>query len=445
MNKTQQTIALNRLLIIFLPSFLIGFDVLAIGMLIHRFTEVFHEPLTVLQLIFSINAFVIAIGLMPIGAVSDRIGDRKSLLIGIFIFGITSLLIALSMTFYLILILRIIMAIGICFIFVGTLSIIQNNFKDKSRAKAMSLWAFSGGIGMVVSPIVAPFIIYHFDWQGIFLLNFFFVIISFILCFFWFKNQLNQAKKMKINILLYTLIFIWLTIFLIILILIPKSHYHHIFYALIISIILLTLILIFTFKRHIKTENYFYPLSYIQGAFLGCFGYFIIAVWVTVSSLWLNGSEKLNLTQIGLIMMSYTVMYKLAPLVASKLLNHIRIKPFTFFALIVTIIGFFLYFLISKLTNFPYYYMFSFTLIGIGCGLVNPFSGALALEKIPSEYAGRASGIILASKWVSASIGTTVTAMIWASVSQPLLILSIIAICLGVLSLFVLFFYKISK
>src|SRR3954451_23901476 len=66
---------------------------------------------------------------------------------------------------------RALMGLGAAGIMPTTLSILTNIFPSNERPKAIAAWAAVSGIGIAVGPISGGFLIEHFDWSSIFLIN----------------------------------------------------------------------------------------------------------------------------------------------------------------------------------------------------------------------------------------------------------------------------------
>lgn len=90
---------------------------------------------------YTLTSFLagLAIGQLIYGPISDRIGRKKPLLFGIFLFVITSVFISLTHSLNSLIWLRFIQALGACVGMVITRAIVRDMFEQKDSAKVFSL------------------------------------------------------------------------------------------------------------------------------------------------------------------------------------------------------------------------------------------------------------------------------------------------------------------
>ena len=124
-----------------------------------------------LQWIVDAYTIVFAGLLLTAGSLGDRFGRRPALQVGLVVFGLGSVSAALAGSANELIATRAFMGIGAAFIMPATLSIITNVFPAQERGKAIGVWAATAGVAVALGPLTGGFLLEHFYWGSIFLVN----------------------------------------------------------------------------------------------------------------------------------------------------------------------------------------------------------------------------------------------------------------------------------
>jgi EmrB/QacA subfamily drug resistance transporter len=124
-----------------------------------------------LQWIVDSYLLVFAGLLLAAGSLGDRFGRKRALMSGLALFGLGSVFATLSTDATMLIASRALMGVGAAGIMPTTLSILTNIFPSNERPKAIAAWAAVAGLGIAIGPISGGFLIEHFAWSSIFLVN----------------------------------------------------------------------------------------------------------------------------------------------------------------------------------------------------------------------------------------------------------------------------------
>ena len=122
--------------------------------------------------IIDIYPLIMAGLLVPMGTLGDRVGHRRLMLTGLSIFTLASVCAAFSQTALMLILARVLLAIGSSMIIPSVLAIIRQTFEDpKERALALGAWSTVASAGAAIGPLMGGFLLEHFWWGSVFLIN----------------------------------------------------------------------------------------------------------------------------------------------------------------------------------------------------------------------------------------------------------------------------------
>jgi EmrB/QacA subfamily drug resistance transporter len=137
-----------------------------------------------LQWIVDAYTIVFASFLLIAGNTGDRLGRKRCFLFGLVIFGVGSFACSRVSTANALIPLRGLQGFGAAFIMPATLSILVNVFSDPGeRARAIATWAGVSGLGVAIGPVVGGYLLEHFWWGSIFLVNVPIIVIAVVAVF----------------------------------------------------------------------------------------------------------------------------------------------------------------------------------------------------------------------------------------------------------------------
>lgn len=187
---------------------MIGLDNSILYTALPELSEQLHA--TSLQQLWIINAYALMLAglLLGTGTLGDKIGHRRMFVIGLWVFGIASLTAALAPGAWELVAARAFLGLGASIMMPATLALIRLTFEDEiERNTAIGIWGSIAVVGAAAGPTVGGFLLEHFWWGSVFLVNVPIVIIALILTAFLAPpNVANPAKHWDFLSSLYALI-----------------------------------------------------------------------------------------------------------------------------------------------------------------------------------------------------------------------------------------------
>jgi MFS transporter, DHA2 family, multidrug resistance protein len=160
------------LCVLLLPLLLVSMDVSVLYFAV-PFISRDLQPSSAEQLwIFDVYGFVLAGLLITMGSLGDRIGRRRLLLLGALAFSLASLGAAYSHSAGELIAARAVQGVAGATLMPSTLALIRNMFHDdKQRRKAIAIWTGGTMSGIALGPVLSGFLLEHFWWGSVFLIN----------------------------------------------------------------------------------------------------------------------------------------------------------------------------------------------------------------------------------------------------------------------------------
>lgn len=156
--------------------------------------------------VIDIYSIVMASFILTMGALGDRIGYKKQLILGSCLFGLGSLCAGLAQNAEVLIAARAVLGLGAAIILPGTLSAIRHTFEDpKQRNMALGIWGAASAGGAAFGPLLGGYILEYYEWGLIFLINIPLVLLVLVLILFSMPKQAirySQAVHIRQSIIL---------------------------------------------------------------------------------------------------------------------------------------------------------------------------------------------------------------------------------------------------
>src|SRR4051794_7082275 len=142
------------LLICCLSLFIVGLDITVVNVALPAIGQELHAGVSGLQWTVDAYTVVMASLLMLSGSMADRLGRKRTLVVGLSVFTLASMLCSLAPTVEALVAFRVLQAVGASMMNPVAMSIITNTFTDpRERAQAVGIWGAVFGVSMALGPI----------------------------------------------------------------------------------------------------------------------------------------------------------------------------------------------------------------------------------------------------------------------------------------------------
>ena len=149
----------------------VGLDLTVLTLALPTISGDLHASTSDLQWILDSYSLVLAAVMLPAGLLGDRFGRKKVLLAALVLFGVSSAACAYATSVGELIAARAMLGIGAAAIFPLSLAVIPVLFTQEERQKAIALIASATFISFPIGPIVGGYLLDHFWWGSVFLIN----------------------------------------------------------------------------------------------------------------------------------------------------------------------------------------------------------------------------------------------------------------------------------
>ncbi|HDR7671492.1 TPA: DHA2 family efflux MFS transporter permease subunit, partial [Bacillus wiedmannii] len=149
--------------------------------------------------ILNVYTMSIAVFAIPLGRIADIFGKAKIYIIGLFIFGLGSMLCAFANSGELLILFRFIQSIGAAILFPTAMVIGVSAVPLAKRNKALTILGVTQGLSAAIGPAVGGVITEQLGWRWVFLVNVPISIVAIVLCFIMLNIKHEERVQAKID------------------------------------------------------------------------------------------------------------------------------------------------------------------------------------------------------------------------------------------------------
>jgi MFS family permease len=411
-----------------------------ISLALHSIQKDFHLSFTTVSWLISSFYLASAVAQPVSGKIGDILGSKKTFLIGLVLVSISAIGAPLSTSFSMLLIMRLFQSIGSGAIYPSGITLIRDHIHER-QASALAVLSIFASAMVSLGPTLGGFLIVLGNWPAIFIVNFPFILLSFLLGWFVFpKDRKKESSNVK-NILtqldllgigLFTAGIVLLLWFLLSL----ETEIH--FVAGMSGVGLLLLFIWWELRRttpfiDIRLFKLHPKLSwvYIQFIFLNIFFY---CLFFGLPS-YFQDEMQLNVQTSGILMLFMSGISIIVSPITGKWIDKTGVNNPILISSFLAIIG------ALAMTLFfidaPYWGMgIILSLMGISYGIGNVVLQVAMLQESPKAIIGTTSGLFQTCRYLGSILSSIVLGMIFGEniTREHLQQLGIVLILTGLIS-----------
>ncbi|MDT2850789.1 MFS transporter [Lactococcus lactis] len=352
------------------------------------------------------NAYTITFGgfLLLAGRLGDLLGRKIIFLLGLFIFGFSSLVVGLSTSSEMMIIARAVQGIGSAILAPTSLALLMDTYKGDLRVRAISYYGATAGIGSSFGLILGGWLTSALSWRVGFLLNVPFSLLLIILTLVNVHQSDIKASKIDflgsfLSVLISVLFVFGITVSNLFIIILS--------FVLIILFILwekkltYALIPLELFKNKVRTGSYVVRFAFMMA---------MLTYWFILPQI-MQKMYHFSPLQSGLAFLPLTIVNFIAALFLPRLTRALGNSKVMILGQVILLTGM-IFSLVSQ-PEWGYFYamIFQMMIIGLGQGwLLAPLTAA-GVEEVSPELSGAASGLTNMMHQLGGPVGLSIVVL----------------------------------
>lgn len=388
----------NRWLILFIVvmvTFMCTLDSSIVNVALPSMAKSLNVTSAGIQLVVTSYLIVISAAILVFGRLGDMLGKTKVFKFGIAVFTIGSLLCGITSSLSILVVARVVQAIGASATMANSQGIITSVFPANERGRALGITGTFVALGAMVGPGLGGFIVEATSWEYIFLIN---IPIGIITLFYGFKilPKANKTEKTKLDgygALLFAFTIIPLFVAL------GKGQEIGFTHPLIITGFLISIVsfIVFIFVEK-KRKNPLLDLKIFENKlfslsiFCGFISFVALFCSVIIQPFYLQDVLKYSPAFTGLILMVSPLILSVVAPISGHLSDKIGSEILTFIGLAVNSVGLLLMSTLNEQTSLMSM-VFYIAVMTIGNGLFQSPNNSLIMSTVPKDKLGIAGSI----------------------------------------------------
>ncbi|MCU0313267.1 MAG: MFS transporter [Solirubrobacteraceae bacterium] len=362
---------------------------------------------------WTVNAYTLSFAVLLVtgGRLGDIFGRRRWFLIGVAIFGASSLFIAFSQTATWLVAGRAAQGVGAAFMMPATLSIITNAFPPQERGKAIGTWAGASAVALAIGPVVGGFLVEQVSWQSIFLINVP-VAVAAVFVTLWATRESRDPTATR-TVDVTGVVTLTVGLGALVLGLVEGNAWGWtsprilVLFALAAGGLTAFVIAEHRVRAPMLDFTYFRSRSFLGANVVAFIVSFAMLAMFFFIALYMQNVRGYSPLEAGVRFLPSTVVIIFMGPIAGRLADRIGPRPLMSAGLVLTSFSLFLQSFLAPDT--PYLYLAAgFALMGFGMGLVMSPMSTAAMNAVDQSKAGAASGILSMSRMVGGTFGVAV-------------------------------------
>ena len=370
---------------------------------------------------WALTAYLISFAALMVagGRIGDIMGRKRTLLIGIVVFGAASLLCGLAYDEYMLVACRVLQGVGAAILFPTSMAVVGNAFDDEARPRAIGAVVLVSTIGTALGPLVGGVLTDVLDWRWVFLVNVPFSVIAAGMVLAFVHESRDESATGHVDyrgVITLSAAIVALTL------VIDRgpawAESDPAWLAVCSAAVVVLLVAFVLLERRVANPLIDLPTfrshPFVMVTLSGFLSNFLWALSVFVATVWLQDVKDLSPLESGLAFLAMSAGVAFAGPLSGRLVTRYDVGALMAVSALIGAAGALGVSLVDELPV----WLPLFGLLGLGVGVNYALVNQGALASVPREKAGAASGIALTALVIGAALATVIAATLLEELSD---------------------------
>jgi EmrB/QacA subfamily drug resistance transporter len=395
--------------------FIVGLDNTIVNIALPSIRRDLHASVPQLQWTIDAYTLVLASLLMLSGSMADRLGRARVFKVGLLLFTLGSLLCSLAPTVGLLIVFRMVQAVGGSMLNPVAMSIIRNTFTDaRERAQAIGVWAGVIGVSMALGPVLGGALVDGVSWRSIFWVNVP-VGLAAIALTARFVPESKAPRARRVDPVGQLLVIVLLAATVYAIIQGPSTGWLS---GEILGLCVLAALALGTLVRYERRRKdplidvrFFASAPFSGATVIAIAAFTALGGFLFLNTLYLQDSRGLSPLHAGLYTLPMAAMTVVVGPLTGRLVGARGARPSLVIGGAAILLAGLMLTSLTETTS-PAWLIVSYVIFGIGFGSVNPPITNTAVSGMPPAQAGVASAVASTSRQVGQTLGVAIVGAI---------------------------------
>lgn len=353
------------------------------------------------------------------GRIGDILGRRRTLLVGVVLFGLASLACGLAVDETTVVAARVVQGVGAALLFPTSMAIVSQTFDEDTRPRAIGIVVAVSTLGTALGPLVGGVLTDALDWRWVFLINVPFSILATAMILRFVPESRDETAPRHVDVpgilaLAVGVVALTLAIDQ------GPSWVEGDVAALVACLAVCAAALVAFVVIELRVANPLVDLptfrapAFVMVTLSGCLSNFLWGLSVFVATLWLQEVKDLSPLESGLAFLAMSAGVAAAGPLSGRLVERFDVG---LLMAVASLLGAVAAFAISFIDELPVW-LPVFLVLGLGVGTNYALVNQGTLAAVPRRQAGAASGIALTTIVIAAALATVIGATLLEEISD---------------------------